>query len=94
MYTHTHMIGGEVGLHGLLDEAAELGGEGSGHVHQALLHRGHVRHVLGHLLKGVLSGAGQLEGLAGELLVALFEKQRRQCGDVRNEGTQQTHMSF
>lgn len=68
------MVGSEVGLHGLLDEAAELGGQGGGHVHEALLHGRHVSHVLGHLLEGVLGRAGQLEGLAGKLLVALFVK--------------------
>ena len=73
---HTYVIGGEVGLHGLLDEAAELRGERGGHVHQALLHRGHVRHVLRHLLEGVLRGAGQLEGLAGKLIVALLDGNR------------------
>mmetsp|Transcript_44395 Transcript_44395/g.77467 ORF Transcript_44395/g.77467 Transcript_44395/m.77467 type:complete len:314 (-) Transcript_44395:210-1151(-) len=61
----------EHGLYELLHEAADLGGERGGHVDEVLLHRGHVTHVLRHLLEGVLRRADQLEGLALELIVTI-----------------------
>ena len=65
------MVFREYGLYELLHEAADLGGQRGGHVDEVLLHRGHVTHVLCHLLEGVLRRADQLKGLALELIVTL-----------------------
>lgn len=65
------MVLSEHGLHKLLDETADLGGERGGDVDEVLLHGGHVAHVLRHLLERVFRRAGQLEGLAFKLVVAL-----------------------
>lgn len=65
------MVLREHGLYKLLHKAADLGGQRGRHIDQVLLHRGHVTHVLRHLLEGVLRRTNQLESLALELIVTL-----------------------